>query len=172
MIRHLARGGHLGVRFAVGGLPDPDYLPKVTIGERVARGLAMRQELPHERHARWEPSPDRSDTLPILRRQAAERTPELVPIRYGRMVSSAFAFFRGGAAVMAADLCTTPTSGLRAQLCGDAHLLNFGMFDTPERSLVFGLNDFDETLPGPIDWDVKRTMPCSQTRSSRVVSQP
>lgn len=120
------------MRMAVGQLPDPDYLPKVTIGERVARGSAMRQELPHERHARWAPPPDRSDTLPILARQAAERTPELVPIRYGRMVSSAFAFFRGGAAVMAADLCTTPTSGLRAQLCGDAHLLNFGMFDTPE----------------------------------------
>jgi uncharacterized protein (DUF2252 family) len=143
-------------RTAVGELPDPDYLPKLTIGERVARGRGMREELPHERHARWVPSPDRSDTVQILQRQAAERTPELVPIRYGRMVSSAFAFFRGGAAVMAADLCTTPTSGLRAQLCGDAHLLNFGMFDTPERTLVFGLNDFDETLPGPIDWDVKR----------------
>ena len=146
----------MGARRVVIELPDPDYLPKLTIGERVARGLGMREELPHERHARWVPSPDRSDTVPILQRQAAERTPELVPIRYGRMVSSAFAFFRGGAAVMAADLCTTPTSRLRAQLCGDAHLLNFGMFDTPERTLVFGLNDFDETLPGPIDWDVKR----------------
>jgi uncharacterized protein (DUF2252 family) len=146
----------MGARMAVGELPDPDYLPRLTIGERVARGRAMRQELPHERHARWAPSTDRSDTVPILQRQAAERTPELVPIRYGRMVASAFAFFRGGAAVMAADLCTTPTSGLRAQLCGDAHLLNFGIFDTPERALVFGLNDFDETLPGPIEWDVKR----------------
>jgi uncharacterized protein (DUF2252 family) len=139
-----------------GDLPDPDSLPKVTIGERVARGRELRKDLPHERHARWTPSADRSDTVPILARQAAERTAELVPIRYGRMVSSAFAFFRGGAAVMAADLCTTPTSGLRAQLCGDAHLLNFGIFDTPERALVFGLNDFDETLPGPIEWDVKR----------------
>src|SRR5450631_1924108 len=144
------------VRFAVGELPDPDYLPKISIRERVARGRGMRQDLPHERHAKWVPPPERSDTVPILQRQAAERAQDLVPIRYGRMAASAFAFFRGGAAVMAADLCTTPTSGLRAQLCGDAHLLNFGMFDTPERSLVFGLNDFDETLPGPIEWDVKR----------------
>jgi uncharacterized protein (DUF2252 family) len=146
----------MGVPKAVGELPDPDYLPRRTIGERVARGRGMREEVPLERHARWAAPTDRSDTLPILQRQAAERAAELVPIRYGRMVASAFAFFRGGAAVMAADLCTTPTSGLRAQLCGDAHLLNFGMFDTPERALVFGLNDFDETLPGPVDWDIKR----------------
>jgi uncharacterized protein (DUF2252 family) len=144
------------VQFVVGELPDPDYLPKVSIRERVARGRELRQDLPHERHAQWVPPPERLDTVPILQRQAAERATDLVPIRYGRMAASAFAFFRGGAAVMAADLCTTPTSGLRAQLCGDAHLLNFGMFDTPERSLVFGLNDFDETLPGPIEWDVKR----------------
>jgi len=146
----------MDVRRAVGELPDPDYLPRLTIGERVARGRGMREEVPLERHARWAPSTDRCDTLPILQRQGAERTAELVPIRYGRMVASSFAFFRGGAAVMAADLCTTPTSGLRAQLCGDAHLLNFGIFDTPERALIFGLNDFDETLPGPFEWDVKR----------------
>jgi hypothetical protein len=109
------------------GLPDPDYLPKHTIAERIAHGLALRREQPHARHARWSPSADRSDSLQILERQSAARTPELVPIRYGRMSSSAFAFFRGGAAVMAADLATTPTGGLRAQLCGDAHLLNFGL---------------------------------------------
>ena len=137
-------------------LPDPDYLPQRTLAERIAHGLSLRQEVPHERHASWTPLGDRSDTLRILERQSAVRSPELIPIRYGRMVSSAFAFFRGGAAVMAADLATTATCGLRAQLCGDAHLLNFGMFETPERSLVFGLNDFDETLPGPIEWDIKR----------------
>jgi uncharacterized protein (DUF2252 family) len=92
----------------------------------------------------------------VLERQSTERIAELIPIRYGRMAASAFAFFRGGAALMAADLASTATSGLLAQLCGDAHLMNFGLFESPERSLIFGLNDFDETLPGPFEWDVKR----------------
>jgi uncharacterized protein (DUF2252 family) len=137
-------------------LPDAEYLPRLTLGERTARGTDLRAEVPHERHASWRPSPSRSDPVAILERQSAERIPELIPLRYARMASSAFAFYRGGAAIMAADLAGTATSGLRAQLCGDAHLLNFGLFETPERSLIFGLNDFDETLPGPFEWDVKR----------------
>ncbi|MGZ4710297.1 MAG: DUF2252 domain-containing protein [Acidimicrobiales bacterium] len=137
-------------------LPNPEYLPRVSIGERRARGLDLQMQVPHERHAMWVPTSTRVDPIAVLERQGESRIEELLPIRYGRMAASAFAFFRGGAAIMAADLAGTPTGGVRAQLCGDAHLLNFGMFETPERSLVFGLNDFDETLPGPIEWDVKR----------------
>jgi len=137
-------------------LPDAEYLPKVTPAERAARGKALRRDVAHERHAAWSPPEGRADPVAILERQSAERIPELVPIRYGRMAASAFAFYRGGAALMAADLAGTPTSGLQAQQCGDAHLMNFGLFETPERSLIFGLNDFDETLPGPFEWDVKR----------------
>ncbi|MGN6692973.1 MAG: DUF2252 domain-containing protein [Aquihabitans sp.] len=137
-------------------LPDPEYLPRRTVAERVARGASLREEVPIERHAEWEAPSGRADPIAILERQGRDRDPTLLPIRYGRMATSAFAFYRGGAAIMAADLSGTPVSGLRAQLCGDAHLLNFGLFDTPERSLVFGLNDFDETLPGPTEWDVKR----------------
>jgi uncharacterized protein (DUF2252 family) len=96
------------------------------------------------------------DPVALLEEQAVSRVPELVPIRYGRMLASAFAFYRGGALIMAADLARTPNSGLRVQLCGDAHLSNFGMFGSPERTLVFDMNDFDETLPGPWEWDVKR----------------
>jgi uncharacterized protein (DUF2252 family) len=137
-------------------LPDAEYLPEVPVPERIARGEAAAREVPQELHASWEVSEGREDPVAILERQAAERIPELVPIRHARMAASPFAHFRGAAAVMAADLAATPTSGLEAQLCGDAHLLNFGIFSTPERDLVFGLNDFDETLPGPIEWDVKR----------------
>jgi len=100
--------------------------------------------------------PDRPDPIALLEAQATSRVPELVPIRYGRMAASAFAFFRGAAAVMASDLADSPQSGIRAQLCGDAHLANFGGFASPERDLVFDLNDFDETLPGPWEWDLKR----------------
>jgi uncharacterized protein (DUF2252 family) len=145
-----------GQRVPVNELPDPEYLPKRSLGERVAHGRGLRADLPHERQGAWAPPPNRADPLAILGRQSAERIADLVPIRYGRMASSQFAFFRGAAAVMAADLAGTQTAGLSAQLCGDAHLLNFGMFDTPERTLIFGLNDFDETLPGPIEWDIKR----------------
>ncbi len=137
-------------------LPDPEYLPRRTVAERVARGASLQAEVPVERHGAWHPPEGRADPVAILERQGESRDPTLLPIRYGRMAASAFAFYRGGAAIMAADLSGTPVSGLPAQLCGDAHLLNFGLFDTPERSLVFGLNDFDETLPGPIEWDVKR----------------
>ncbi len=119
-------------------------------------GRAARQRSPRSGHANWEPAPDRPDPIATLERQAETRTPELVPVRYGRMMRSPFAFFRGAAAIMAADLAPTPTTGLRTQLCGDAHLANFGAFAAPDRSLIFDLNDFDETLPGPWEWDVKR----------------
>ncbi len=112
--------------------------------------------MPRSTHAAWEPPSDRADPVDLLEAQSAARVAGLVPIRYGRMLSSPFAFYRGSAAVMAADLAATPTSGLWAQLCGDAHLANFGAFAAPDRRLVFDLNDFDETLPGPWEWDVKR----------------
>jgi uncharacterized protein (DUF2252 family) len=137
-------------------LPEAEYLPRITMQERVARGRALQHEVPHDRHASWQPLSTRPDPIGILERQALERIEELVPIRHGRMSSSAFAFFRGAAAVMASDLAGTATVGLNAQLCGDAHLMNFGIFETPERSLSFAVNDFDETLPGPFEWDVKR----------------
>jgi uncharacterized protein (DUF2252 family) len=107
-------------------------------------------------HAEWEPAADRSDPVELLERQAASRVGQLVPLRYARMLASPFAFYRGAAAVMAADLAPTPRSGFEVQLCGDAHLSNFGAFASPERQLVFDVNDFDETLPGPWEWDVKR----------------
>ena len=108
------------------------------------------------RHGRWEASPDRPDPVALLEEQAVSRVPELVPIRYGRMSVSPFTFYRGAARIMADDLAGSPTSGVTVQLCGDAHLSNFGLFATPERQLVFDINDFDETLPGPWEWDVKR----------------
>jgi len=123
---------------------------------RTADGKAARRRVPRRAHAQWEPSPDRPDPIDILQAQAATREPDLVPVRYGRMLASPFAFFRGGPAIMANDLAGTPTSGITVQLCGDAHLVNFGLFGTPERDLVFDVNDFDETLPGPWEWDVKR----------------
>jgi uncharacterized protein (DUF2252 family) len=128
----------------------------VSPGERAARGRDARSRVPRSSHAWWEPAPDRRDPVEILLAQAEGRVPELVPIRHGRMASSRLAFYRGAAAIMAADLATTPVSGFRAQLCGDAHLSNFGGFASPERELVFSVNDFDETLPGPWEWDVKR----------------
>src|SRR5690242_13496068 len=128
----------------------------LTPDERAARGKAARAEAPRGSNAEWSPPADRRDPVAILEEQAETRLPELVPIRYGRMLTSPFAFFRGGAAIMAADLASTPNSGIRVQLCGDAHLSNFGGFASPERDLVFDINDFDETLPGPWEWDVKR----------------
>ena len=121
-----------------------------------ARGKQARTTAPRSVHARWQPAPDRADPIEVLARQDETRTPVLVPIRHERMLTSPFGFFRGAAAIMAADLATTPVTGLRVQLCGDAHLANFGGFAAPDRSLVFDLNDFDETLPGPWEWDVKR----------------
>jgi uncharacterized protein (DUF2252 family) len=120
------------------------------------RGRSARADTPRSSHGEWQPAPDRPDPVDVLVEQAATRVPELVPIRYGRMLVSPFSFFRGAAAVMAADLGATPTTGLDVQLCGDAHIANFGGFAAPDRRMIFDLNDFDETLPGPWEWDVKR----------------
>ena len=124
--------------------------------QRAELGRAARRSVPRSAHARFEPASDRADPVAVLQAQSVGRIPELVPIRYGRMLTSPFAFYRGAALIMAADLAGTPVSGTRVQLCGDAHLSNFGVFASPERQLVFDLNDFDETLPGPWEWDVKR----------------
>ena len=128
----------------------------LSVAERVARGKAARKEVPRAGHALFEPLSTRADPVELLERQAKTRVPELVPIRYGRMLVSPFAFYRGAAMIMAHDLAATPRSGLTVQCCGDAHLSNFGVFASPERALVFDVNDFDETLPGPWEWDVKR----------------
>jgi uncharacterized protein (DUF2252 family) len=127
-----------------------------TVRTSAELGRAAREVTPPAAHAELPASAARRDPIAILERQAADRVPELVPIRHGRMLASPFAFYRGAAAVMATDLAGTPESGLRAQLCGDAHLSNFGLFASPERRIVFDLNDFDETHPGPWEWDVKR----------------
>ena len=124
--------------------------------ERRSDGKARRRDVPLDSHAELAAATGRADPLALLREQDAFRLPELVPIRYGRMLQTPFTFFRGAARVMAADLAGTPASGLRAQVCGDAHISNFGVFASPERRLVFDINDFDETLPGPWEWDVKR----------------
>jgi len=128
----------------------------LSVAERAARGKAARAEVPRSSHAHFEPSPERADPVELLEHQARTRVPELVPIRYGRMLVSPFTFYRGAAMIMAEDLSSTPRSGLLVQCCGDAHLSNFGVFASPDRRLVFDLNDFDETLPGPWEWDVKR----------------
>src|SRR5512132_2663224 len=124
--------------------------------ERAARGKETRAEVPRSLHGEWEPASDRRDPVELLEEQAASRLPDLVPIRYGRMLVSPFTFFRGAAYPMAADLAGEPRTGLDGQLCGDAHLANFGAFAAPDRRLVFSVNDCDETLPGPFEWDVKR----------------
>jgi uncharacterized protein (DUF2252 family) len=128
---------------------------QLTRADRVARGKDARAQAPLESHAEFAPDGSR-DPVGLLLEQARTRVPELVPVRHGRMLVSPFTFYRGAALPMAADLCTTPASGLRVQLCGDAHLSNFGAFASPSRRLVFDVNDFDETLPGPFEWDVKR----------------
>jgi uncharacterized protein (DUF2252 family) len=128
----------------------------LTVDQRVARGRAARVEAPRSGHGRWAPAPDRPDPVALLEEQAATRVPPLVPIRHGRMLVSPFTFYRGAALIMASDLAGTPVSGVTVQVCGDAHLSNFGLFGTPERRMIFDINDFDETLPGPWEWDVKR----------------
>ena len=128
----------------------------LTAEERIARGKNARDLAPRSSHGSWEPAADRPDPIALLEEQAESRVPELVPIRYGRMLASPFTFYRGAALVMASDLASTPRTDINVQLCGDAHLTNFGLFGSPERKLMFDINDFDETLPGPWEWDVKR----------------
>src|SRR3954470_5746975 len=127
-----------------------------TSAQRSATGKAARAAVSRSSHAEWEPAPGRRDPVDVLEEQAQTRVPELVPIRYGRMLVSPFTFYRGAAALMAADLAGSPRTGLTVQLCGDAHLSNFGAFAAPDRRLNFGVNHFDESLPGPFEWDVKR----------------
>ena len=131
-------------------------VPRRTREERVAQGRRARAEVPRSSHAEFAPDADRPDPVKLLEGEDVSRVPELLPIRYGRMAVSAFTFFRGAALLMASDLAATPRTGMTVQICGDAHLSNFGLFASPERRLVFDINDFDETLPGPWEWDVKR----------------
>ena len=144
---HAAGSGHVTTRSEPGALA-PD--------ERRAQGKALRERVPREAHAGWKPPSDRRDPIDLLVESNEGRLAGLVPIRFGRMLQSPFAFYRGAAVIMAADLASTPSCGLRVQACGDAHLLNFGGFATPERQVIFDINDLDETLPAPWEWDVKR----------------
>ena len=131
-------------------------VPHLSVDERRARGMEARDQTPPSSHTGWAAAADRPDPVGLLEEQNVTREPDLVPVRHGRMLVSPFTFYRGGAKIMAADLDGTPTAGLHVQLCGDAHLSNFGAFASPERRLLFDLNDFDETLPGPFEYDVKR----------------
>src|SRR5436309_6870532 len=135
---------------------QPKTVPHPTQAERTERGRAARRRVSRSSQAAFEPAAHRPDPIALLASQAETRVPELVPIRYGRMLVSPFAFYRGAALIMAADLAAGPHTDLHVQLCGDAHLSNFGVFASPDRRLVFDLNDFDETLRGPWEWDVKR----------------
>jgi uncharacterized protein (DUF2252 family) len=136
--------------------PDISWVGSLTLAQRQDAGKALRTTTPRSSHAAWTPPAERPDPIDLLEAQAQTRISELVPIRYGRMLASPFAFLRGAAVVMAHDLASTPTTGLTVQLCGDCHLANFGIYASPERTLVFDINDFDETLPGPWEWDLKR----------------
>src|SRR5256886_5230323 len=136
---------------ALGGAPGA-----MDRADRIDAARAMRKDVPRSSHGDWKAAPDRPDPVDVLVAQGKSRVPELLPIRYGRMAESPFGFFRGAAAGMAADLASTPSTGVAVQLCGDGHLVNFGGFATPERRLIFDVNDFDETLPGPWEWDLKR----------------
>jgi uncharacterized protein (DUF2252 family) len=138
------------VRMAVRKITHP------SVDDRKAKGLEARDRASLSSHTKWRPAADRPDPVGLLQEQDATREPDLVPVRHGRMMVSPFTFYRGAAKIMAVDLAATPVAGLEAQLCGDAHLSNFGLFASPERRLLFDLNDFDETLPGPFEYDVKR----------------
>jgi uncharacterized protein (DUF2252 family) len=127
-----------------------------TAEQRRQEGKALREKVPRESHAEFAIAPDREDPVKVIKKSSEGRLQHLIPIRYGRMAKSVFAFYRGTASLMAMDLAHTPTSGIRVQACGDCHLSNFGLFATPERNLVFDINDFDETLPAPFEWDIKR----------------
>jgi Uncharacterized protein conserved in bacteria (DUF2252) len=131
-------------------------VPHPSVDERKAKGEEARVGTPPSSHTGWRPAADRPDPVGLLEEQDVTREQDLVPVRHGRMMVSPFTFYRGAAKIMAADLAATPVAGLNAQLCGDAHLSNFGAFASPERRLLFDLNDFDETLPGPFEYDVKR----------------
>src|ERR1700712_4661218 len=137
-----------------------------SLADRREAGAQARSNTPPDSHTGWKPAADRPDPVALLEEQNLTREPDLVPVRHGRMTVSPFTFYRGAAKVMAADLAVTPTAGLTVQLCGDAHLSNFGAFASPERRLLFDLNDFDETLPGPFEYDVKR-MAASFTIAAR-----
>src|SRR5262249_49761423 len=130
--------------------------PHMSHKERLALGKQMRRNCPRTSHGQWEPRQPRVDPVKLLGLQDKSRVGHLVPLRYGRMMESPFAFFRGATIVMACDLAHVPRTGIHAQLSGDCHLSNFGIFATPERNIIFDLNDFDETLPGPFEWDLKR----------------
>ena len=144
---------------------------QTSVEDRRAVGEWARGDVPVSVQAAWEPAPGRPDPVELLIEQNVTREPDLVPVRHGRMTVSPFTFYRGAAKIMATDLATTPMAGLVVQLCGDAHLSNFGGFASPERQLVFGLNDFDETLPGPFEYDLKR-MAASFTIAARNNSLP
>lgn len=131
-------------------------VPHPSVLDRQRRGRVARAEVPRAQLAAWEPAADRADPVRLLTSQDSSRVQELVPVRHARMAVSALAFYRGAALVMAADLAALPRTGLEVQLCGDAHLSNFGLFAAPDRSVIFDVNDFDETNPGPFEWDVKR----------------
>jgi uncharacterized protein (DUF2252 family) len=145
---------------------EPRKIAHPSVDERRALGKSSREAAPTEGHGKWQPAADRPDPIALLEEQNARREPDLVPVRHGRMMVSPFTFYRGAAKIMAADLKDTPRAGLTVQLCGDAHLSNFGVFASPERTLLFDLNDFDETLPGPFEYDVKR-MAASFTIAAR-----
>src|SRR6204780_2040381 len=132
------------------------WLPRASIAERLRVGRGLRKRVPRKAHGLWQESTNRPDPIQLLTQSDAGRIPALLPIRYGRMQQSPFAFMRGAAAVMAFDLAHTPRIGVRVQACGDCHIMNFGAFASPERNLIFDINDFDETLPAPWEWDVKR----------------
>ena len=154
MNRAASPGDTLGSMTATVETPAPPTVLKPE--DRAARGKEARKRVPLDSHGVYVPAPDRPDPISLLEGQAQSRVPDLVPLRYGRMLVSPFAFYRGAAMVMASDLSGTPVSGIQTQLCGDAHLSNFGTFASPERRMVFDVNDFDETYPGPWEWDVKR----------------
>ena len=140
--------------------PSPDVIGAIphtrSAAEQLAAGKSLRGKVLRQAHGEWKRPAGRADPLAILRASDAGRLEQLVPIRYGRMLQTPFTFYRGAAAVMAADLAKTPATGIRVQACGDCHLLNFGGFATPERNILFDINDFDETLPAPWEWDMKR----------------
>ena len=153
----------------VSGPAEESHMGEVdhlSVEERIAHGKRARAHVAPSGHAGWEPAAHRPDPVGLLEEQNVTREADLVPVRHGRMMVSPFTFYRGAAKIMATDLSATPTAGLDVQLCGDAHLSNFGVFASPERTLVFDLNDFDETLPGPFEYDVKR-MAASFTVAAR-----